>query len=279
MALSSADFELVCALVRTHSGVTVAPDKAYLATSRLEAVASSEGLLIADLLDRLRSSAWPDLRRRVAESMLIGETSFFRDPASFDALRQLLPALATAAGARPLRIWSAGCSTGQEPYSLALLVLQHLPALAAGGLEVIATDVSEAHLARASEGVYSSLEVNRGLPASVLIRHFDQRGRDWSVNDSVRRMVSFHRVSLLAELPPAVGRVDVVWLRNVLIYFEVQDRRSILTRVRHALRPGGPLFLGAAETLSGVDAHFESVAIDRSVYYRVREESHAHHER
>jgi chemotaxis protein methyltransferase CheR len=273
MPLGKADFDHVRALVRAHSGVAVPHDKAYLVEARLAGLASSEGLVsAADVLDRLRAQPSSELSRRVVESMLIGETSFFRDAASFEALRKILAELGAVAHRRPLRVWSAGCSTGQEPYSIAMLVLQHAPMLAAAGFEVVATDVSEAHLARARAGVYSSLDVNRGLRASLLVRYFEQRGRDWSVNQAVRQPVSFERANLLGP-PPRIAGFDVVFLRNVLIYFEREERRIILDRVRGALAPGGYLFLGAAETVAGLDTAFEPHAVGGAACFRAREET------
>lgn len=257
------DLQTVRALVRERSGLELPEGKEYLIRARLEPLARSHGRDgLPGLLAWLRNGAPEALREQVAEALTVGETSFLRDRHPFDLLRaELLPGLAARAG-RPLSLWSAACSTGQEAYSLAMLVME-----AAAGGRILATDFCGAALGKARSGVYSRLEVNRGLPASMLLRHFDPAGDAWRVKERLRGLVEFRRVNLLGEWP-AGERHDAVFVRNVLMYMAPEARRRVLDRVRDALHPGGCLFLGAAELLREPPVGLETVHAGRVVYWR-----------
>jgi len=266
MTLAPDGFAFVADLVRRRSAIQLAPGKEYLVESRLLPLAREAGLDVDGFVDRLRTRPTPADQDAVVEAMTTNETSWFRDGAPYAVLRETeLPRLVAArGGAGRLRVWSAACSTGQEPYSVAMTLLDHLPAPMSS--EIVATDLSEQVLERARSGRYSQLEVNRGLPAPLLVRHMVRAGTEWELSAAVRQMVSFRAHNLL-DAPP-VGPFDVVLLRNVLIYFDLATKRAMLDRVLRVLRPDGVLLLGAAETTLGVHDGWERVTVGRTSVYR-----------
>jgi len=205
----------------------------------------------------------------VVDALTTNETSWFRDREPFNALTEVvLPDLiATRTNSRVVRVWSAACSSGQETYSLAMLLQDHLPA--GWQYEILATDISHEMIERARNGQYSQVEMNRGLPAQLLIRHFERVGPTWQVAPALRRSITFQQVNLDGPLPTATP-FDVVYLRNVLIYFDVETKRAVLRNVSRMMRPDGWLFLGAAETTIGVDDRFDRVPTGRTAAYRFR---------
>lgn len=277
MTLQTADVDYVRLLVRRQAAIVLQPNQAYLVEARLGPVARVEGLdSIAALVDRLRRSPSGGLHDRVVEAMTVNETSFFRDAGPFRALEeQVLPELvASRAPRRNLSIWSAACASGQEPYTIAMVLADGFPHLAGWRVRILATDLSEAMVARGRAGRYSQLEVNRGLPATRLVRHFTRDGVDWQVSERLRRAVEFRPLNLIRPWP-ALPPMDVVFLRNVLIYLDLATRRDILARLRRVLRPDGVLFLGGAETTLGLDDHFERVQVGAVSCYRLRAEGTA----
>ena len=207
--------------------------------------------------------------RKILDAMTNNETWFFRDFYPFEALRQeIVPALmASRATTRSLRFWSAAASSGQEPYSIAMLLKEKF-AFPNWKFSILATDICSAVRARAAEGRYSQMEINRGLPATMLTKYFVRSGLDWMIAPSVREMVEFQACNL-AEPWPELPRMDVVFLRNVMIYFDVAIRKQILSRLRSVLQPDGVLFLGCAETTLNIDAGFERIPFQKTVYYRI----------
>ncbi|GEA85966.1 MULTISPECIES: CheR family methyltransferase [Cellulomonas] len=266
MSLTPESFAFVADLVARRSAIQLAPGKEYLVESRLLPLARDAGTDVNTFIAGLRAQPTSPLTTAVVEAMTTNETSWFRDGAPYQALRRAeLPRLVAArGGVGRLRVWSAACSTGQEPYSLAMCLSDELPA--AMTAEIVATDLSEQVLARARTGRYSQLEVNRGMPAQMLVQHLRRVGTEWEVADALRRMITFRAHNLL-DVPPA-GPFDVVFLRNVLIYFDAATKRGILDRVLRVLRPDGVLVLGAAETTLGVHDGWERVTIDRTSVYR-----------
>lgn len=257
---TDADFHFLRELVHRTSGTLLGLDQHYLVETRLLDHAAEHGFAsLGSLVAQLRTEA-PDspLRKLAVEAMLNGETRFFRDAAAFAALRSVvIPELVERrAGERRLTIWSAACSTGQEPYSIAMLLHGSFPELVDWNVRILATDLSSAALRRARAGRYSQFEVNRGLPAVALIRYFEQEGNDWVVRDDLRRLVEFEEFNLLTDWPGFVG-VDLVLLRNVMIYWDVECKRRMLGRLTSILRPDGHLMLGAAETTYFVENRFE----------------------
>ncbi len=266
MAVTAADFEYVRRLVADDSALALSDGKEYLVRTRLEPVAEREGFgSVSELIDRLRVGA-PALRRQVVEALVTHETLFFRDVHPWDALRQqVIPELSRANGGRALSLWSAATSTGQEAYSIALLIREHFPHITSP--TILATDISDQVLARARKGRFSQLEVGRGLPVTFLLKHFNQDGREWQLHDEVRNMVTFQQLNLARPLS-RIPSMDVVFLRNVLIYFDACAKAVLLERVSRILRPGGYLFLGGAESIAAVEASYERVQIGRSIAYR-----------
>jgi chemotaxis protein methyltransferase CheR len=272
MTISPQAFTFVRELVRAESAIVLDTGKEYLVESRLVPLARAAGhpdvdAYVADLSKRRTPAAL----KLVVEALTTNETSWFRDSDPFTALRQnVFPALAKTRANRTLRIWAGACSSGQEPYSIIMTALD-TPELAGWKIELVATDLSEEMLTRSRKGEYSQLEVNRGLPATTLVRHFERAGLNWRINQSIRERVEFRQLNLTRPFPP-MGRFDVVFLRNVLIYFDLPTKRDVLKRVRQVMAPDGHLFLGAAEMTMGVDDAWERVPAGRSSVYRIREE-------
>ena len=272
MTISATAFAFVRELVREESAILLGPGKEYLVESRLVPLARQEGHVDVDAyVAEIASRRNPAALRQVVEALTTNETSWFRDTDPFIALREsILPELARSRPERRIRIWAAACSSGQEPYSI-LMTAHDTPALAGWSIELLATDLSQEMLDRAGRGEYSQLEVNRGLPATTLVRHFERSGLSWRISPALARQVQFRQLNLVRPFPP-IGRFDVVFLRNVLIYFDVATKRDILRRVRQVMAPDGHLFLGAAEMTMGVDDAWERVPAGRSSVYRIREE-------
>jgi chemotaxis protein methyltransferase CheR len=262
-------FSFVSDLVKQQAAIVLSPGKEYLVESRLLPLAREAGLEdVSALVARLQSRPDDRLRRQIVEAMTTNETSFFRDREPFTALSQaILPELCRQRTAtHRISIWSAACSTGQEPYSIAMSILDHPLVTSDWQVEVLATDINEEILDRARAAKYSQLEVNRGLPATLLVRHFERAETDFRVVSAVRNMVRFKALNLNEsfELP----QMDVVFLRNVLIYFDPATKTEVLHRVRRVLRPDGYLFLGGAETTLGLDDGFDRVTVGGTIAYR-----------
>jgi len=269
VTLTQDDFGYVRELVRRESAIVLDESKRYLIEARLSPVAHKAGLeTIGDLVEQLRRGSIA-LQTSVIEAMTTNETSFFRDVHPFDALAShVLPSLADARkAARKLRIWSAAASSGQEAYTIAMVVRDRVPSLDGWPVQIRGTDLSEAVLAHAAEGCYAQLEVNRGLPATMLMKHFDRDGVAWRVKPELRRMVEFAQLNLINPWP-AMGRFDVVFLRNVLIYFDVPTRRQILDRMKTVLAADGYLFLGSSEMMTGVHEGYTMEREGRAAWYR-----------
>jgi len=258
-------------LVYRRSAIVLHPEKAYLFDSRLAPLAREVGLgSVDELVGKIRrEDTGTPLVRRVIEAMTTNETLFFRDLHPFEALKtRILPEVIRARSAqRSLRIWCAAASTGQEPYSIAMTVREHFPELATWDVKVIASDINRTVIERAREGVYRQSEVNRGLPTPMLVKYFERQGADWGVKPVIKQMVRFIELNLL-EAWTAIGPQDIVFMRNVLLYFDVETKRRLLARVRHLLPHDGFLVLGGAETASNVDDNFVPVKIGGGVYYQ-----------
>jgi chemotaxis protein methyltransferase CheR len=267
--LSPENYTYLEQYIHRESGIALGTDKLYLLKSRLQPLMEQERLTSLDqLCDRLRFKPTESLRRRIVESMTTHETLFFRDPAVYEMLRlELLPEIAKQkASTRRLRIWSAACSSGQEPYSLAMMLLE--AGYSDWNIEILGTDISSQILERAASGTYLQIEVNRGLPAALLIKYFQRAGLDWRLKENVRRMVRFTSLDLRQNVA-GLGPFDLVLCRNVLIYFEAETRKKILASIRSCLAPGGHLLLGASETTLNLDESFQRRTLRNSVVYQV----------
>ena len=274
--LTQADFDFVRSLVKQHSSISLDDTKGYLVSSRLLPVARSGGFeSVAKLITHLRSRPHGTIHTLVLEAVATTETSFFRDFHPYEILRdQVLPDLIRQRRktTRMLNIWCGACSSGQEPYSVAMVLRQAIPDIDTWTIQLLASDFSGAMVERARKGVFKQLEVNRGLPAHLLVRYFEQHGASWWVKDEVKRMVTFFQQNLDREWT-SVPQVDLLFLRNVLIYFDVETRRRILRKVRRHLRPDGFLIMGAAETTLSLDDSFKRVQFGRAAFYQPGEGS------
>lgn len=272
MPLEASDFGFISNLVQKSSAIVLEPEKNYLVESRLLPVARREGFAtISELVTRLRATPLNGLHHKVVEAMTTNETSFFRDINPFEALRKVvLPeVLQRRAAERRLQIWCGACSTGQEPYTIALILREHFGAYGDWKVGIVASDLSTDVLARAREGRYSQLDVNRGLPVPLLLKYFQRLGMEWQVKEEVRRLVEFRQLNLI-DASWGIPLADIVFLRNVLIYFDLSTKKSILKKIRQVLHPDGYLFLGGAETTMNLDDSFERVTFERAGYYRLR---------
>jgi len=272
LPMTTRDFNYIRELVRQQSALALEPGKEYLVESRLAPLARLEGFpSYQHMVASLRSGPLRDLHRKVVEAMTNNETSFFRDARVFGMLsKSILPTLlADRSSERSLNIWCAACATGQEPYSLAMLLSDYRPSLEGWNVRIIASDISREVLARARAGRYSQFEVNRGLPANLLVKYFQQHGSVWEVRPEIRRMVEFREMNLIQPWPNLPG-MHLILMRNVMIYFDVEIRRAILTRAGLVLAPRGCLVLGGSETTTNLDDSFEPISADGAVYYRRR---------
>jgi chemotaxis protein methyltransferase CheR len=272
MAITGTDFDYIRSLVRDRSALVLEPGKEYLVESRLDPLARQEGFSsLPQMVNSLRSGPSSDLHRKVVEAMTTNETSFFREIRVFEMFRKtILPnLLVLRACQRSLNFWCAASSTGQEPFSLAMLLREHFPSLDTWNVKFIASDISTEMLARARLGCYNQLEINRGLPAHLLVKYFKQHGAAWEISQEIRRMVEFQEVNLIHSWPP-LPRMDVIFMRNVLIYLDLETKKNILGRVGRLLDPAGYLFLGGSETTINLDDSFEPVSSDGATCFQLR---------
>ncbi len=262
------DFNLVAKILKDRSGLVLGSDKAYLLESRLNPVARKYDLAgVDDLVAMIRAGGNEKLLVDITEAMTTNESFFFRDQKPFDQFRDLvLPyMLDHRSQAKTLRIWCAACSSGQEPYSLAMLLKEQAAGLAGWTIEILATDLSLEILSKAKEGIYSQFEVQRGLPVGLLVKYFKQDGERWQISDEIRSMVSFKPHNLLHQ-PQGLQQVDVVFCRNVLIYFDPETKTTTLDSISSVMAEDGFLFLGGAETVLGVSERFQLIPGQRGVY-------------
>ncbi|RAI58598.1 CheR family methyltransferase [Roseicella frigidaeris] len=262
-------FAFIAALVKSRSGLVLAAEQGYMLETRLGPILKREGLADFEALaERLQGPGGHRLAEAVTEALTTNESSFFRDGRPFEHLRRLLPGLAAARGAgMPLRLWSAACSTGQEAYSIAMILAELAPQLGGCRADILGTDISQAVVTRARQGRFSQFEVQRGLPARLLVRHFRQEEGRWQVAPDLREMIRFERWNLLADLRP-LGRFDVIFCRNVLIYFDAPTKARVLEAMAAQLAPDGVLYLGGAETVLGLTDRLVALPGERGAYRR-----------
>jgi chemotaxis protein methyltransferase CheR len=265
------DFAYICRLVRERAAIVLEPGKEYLVETRLAPIVRQLQLgSIGELVGRLRNGFDQALLVRLIEAMVTTETSFFRDITPFEGLKVgVLPNLiARRANERRLEIWCAASSTGQEPYSLAILLRENFPQLATWQVNILATDLSAEVLGKAREGRFSQLEVNRGLPANLMVKYFRQHGSTWELNEEIRRAVQFREMNLTRPWS-FLPRMDLILMRNVMIYFDIDTKKAILGRVARLLRPDGYLLLGGAETTLNLDDSFRRVEHRKAGFYQL----------
>ncbi|WP_448206595.1 CheR family methyltransferase [Azospirillum sp. sgz302134] len=262
------DFDMFSTLLKQRSGLVLTRDKAYLLESRLMPVARKWNMKgLEELASTVRTRKDEALLRDITEAMTTNESSFFRDQKPFDQFKQIvLPKLLTARAAkRSIRIWSAACSSGQEAYSLAMLLSEESAKLAGWRIEIVGTDISAEMVERSKSGIYTQFEVQRGLPIQMLVKHFKQQGDKWQISQQLRQMVSFREYNLLSDLSP-LGQFDVVFCRNVLIYFDQPTKAKVLEGIARQMPQDGVLYLGGAETVLGITERFKPVEGQRGLY-------------
>ena len=265
-----AGFEAIAGMLKARSGLIVGPDKLYLLDTRLGPILKREGLRdLQDLASRLRPGS--PLEREVVDAMTTNESLFFRDTKPFDALRlRILPRLhAARPRGTPLRIWSAAASTGQEAYSIAMILADAADHLADRRIDILGTDIAREPLERARAGLYSQFEIQRGLPMQMLVRHFTKEDAQWRIKPALRSAVTFREHNLLGDLA-CLGRFDVIFCRNVLIYFDAATKRLVLDALARQLSPDGVLFLGGAETVLGLSQALDAVPGEPGAYAPVQ---------
>ncbi|WP_392534444.1 CheR family methyltransferase [Nostoc sp. C117] len=269
--VSTNDFEYLRQLVRDHSAVVLSAEKSYLAELHLQPIAESAGFaLIAELVKYLRTQPFNNLHVQTIEALVTNETSFFRDHYPFEALRQyILPELIKKrAVERSLNIWCAACSNGQEPYSIAMLIREHFPLLTNWSIRLIASDFSTKVLTRAEKGHYNQLEISRGLSKNLRDKYFHRLDSDWQIKDEIRQMTEFRQINLMQSWS-CLPEIDVIFLRNVLIYYDLATKKALLRKVKQQLRTDGYLFLGSAETTINLDGSFKQVSFNKGICYQL----------
>jgi chemotaxis protein methyltransferase CheR len=262
------DYEFLRKLLKSRSGLVLSAEKHYLVESRLLPVARKNGLFnLTGLVARLRGPDAEPLMVEVVEAMTTNESFFFRDKLPFEQFRDtIMPALLSArAASRRIRIWCAAAATGQEPYSLAITLKEMGKVLRGWRIEIVATDLSTEVLEKAKSGIYSQFEVQRGLPALMLIKYFSQAGETWQIAPEIRGMVKFMSLNLLNDFTH-LGRFDLVLCRNVLIYFDQATKIGVLERIAGVTERDGFLVLGGAETVVGLTDRFKPIPNKRSLY-------------
>ena len=262
------DFEFLSRTVRERSGLQLTHDKSYLLESRLLPVARRFGAKTLDeFVGSVREQPDPERLSAITEAMTTNETLFFRDAKPFEQFKRVvLPALLEArAASRAIRIWCAASSSGQEPYSLAMLIKEEGAKLAGWKFDILGTDLSQEMIDRARAGAYSQFEVQRGLPIQLLMKYFRQVDDRWQIDDAIRAMVQYRVFNLLSD-PRPLGSFDVVFCRNVLIYFDPPTKAQVLERIAKLLARDGMLYLGGAETVLGITDRFEPMPNERGIY-------------
>lgn len=268
--ISPEDQAFLATLLRERSGLSITSERSHLVERRLEPVASRHGFKdVAELVRGLRQ-ATETLCRTVTDAMTINDTSFFRDEEPFDCFREImLPNFAKARRRKKtIRIWCAAASTGQEAYSLAM-ILDGLPQFAGWTVDIIGTDINAEIVERARDGIYSQFEVQRGLPSRMLAKHFQQHGEELRLSNAIRKRVQF-RVFNLLDSYAGLDTFDVIFCRNVLMYFDQQSKQDVLKRLSDALAPDGYLVLGSAETVMGLGKNFKAMANAPGIYMKTR---------
>ena len=270
MAVDSPSFRAIAEYVHAVTGIVLEPGKEYLVENRLGPILRTEGLSYAELVRKAHSDLSGVTRTTIIDALTTNETSFMRDGKPFQLFgRRLLPELVQQGtpSSRPLRIWSAACSTGQEPYSISMVSKEYLGNLAPGRLQILATDISQTALRIAQAGVYNRAEVSRGLSPARLQAHFQASDQGWQIVQDLRRAVNYQQVNLQKPFDH-IGIQDVVFCRNVAIYFSLEDRNRLFSRIGNVLRKDGILVVGATESLLEVRNIFTREEVDGVVFYR-----------
>lgn len=274
LTINAEEFDFIRDLVHRNSAIVIGPDKKYFVEARLSSMMQKLQMTCLETLMRgIRTQPIDKLHHQVIHAMTTNETLFFRDVHPFEALRrELLPKLIQSRSPqRTLNVFFAGCSTGQEPYSVAIMLRESFPEILDWNLRLTAVDISLDALERAQRGIYTQFEMNRGLPATCMVKFFRKQGLEWHLHDDIRRMVEFRQMNIAEPLPP-LPSMDIIFMRNILIYFNEDTKKGIFRTMRRQLKPDGCLFLGTAETPMYLDPALEPITLGRATYYRQRSE-------
>ncbi len=272
MAITENDFNFLKKLVYDQSAIVLETGKEYLVESRLQPLAQKEGLKsIEELVQQIRLNKFGNgINKKIVEAMTTNETSFFRDVHPFETLKkEILPPLIEKRKIRQeLNLWCGASSSGQEPYSIAMILRENFPQISKWKINFYASDISQQMLDRCRKGLYTQMEVNRGLPATMLVKYFQRQGPDWQIKDELRRTILFREINLCGPWP-YLPKMDVVFLRNVLIYFDVETKKTILNKINRLLSPDGALFMGAAESTLNLNENFARTPYKQSGCYQI----------
>ncbi len=275
MPLNATEFDFIRKLVKEQSAIVLENGKEYLVEARLHPLLQKEGLAsFEELVSHLRSNKRNGLDKKIIEAMTTNETSFFRDLNPFETLKKtILPDIKEKRSAtKELNIWCGASSSGQEPYTLAFVLKEFFPDPTPWKINFTASDISVEMLERCRNGIYSQLEINRGLPAPMLIKYFERCGVDWQIKEPIRKMIQFRELNLCSYWP-IMPKMDIIFLRNVLIYFDVETKKEIFSKIRKLLKPDGYLFLGAAETTLNLDDNFARIDTSQCGCYQIKNAS------
>lgn len=265
--LTQEQFSALSSLLKNETAVVLETGKEYLVESRLTCLAHEEGFAnLSEMIDVVLRRSNPPLNQKVLLALTTNETSFFRDLSAFEFFKTtaMVDLITSRAQTKSLTIWSAACSTGQEPYSIALSLKEHFPQLEEWNVRVLASDLNPKIVHKAQQGTYTSLEVNRGLPIQLLVKYFTQSGDTYHISPEIKKRVSFFEQNLIAPWPSTP--VDILFMRNVLIYFDTETKRQIFEKIKTVLAPDGYLFLGVAETPYRIVEGFTKVTGSTNVY-------------
>lgn len=271
MSVTQDNFKFIQEFAKDAAAIILETGKEYLVEARLTPIAKQAGFNTLDeFLNQLRTNRAATLfHEQVIDALTTNETSFFRDFHPFETLRQqVLPKIIEQrAQMKRLSIWSAASSTGQELYTIGMLIREHFPMLKDWNVSILGTDLSPTVLTQAKKGSYSQLEVNRGLPASMLIKYFNKVDTRWVIKDDVRKLIEFKQMNLVKPWP-IMPVFDVIFIRNVMIYFDVESKKQILKKIRQCLQPNGYLFLGTAETTMNIDPDWQPITLGKATVYQ-----------
>ncbi|MEE8430398.1 MAG: protein-glutamate O-methyltransferase CheR [Candidatus Desulfatibia sp.] len=276
--ISPDEIKIIAKYIHDISGIFLDESKAYLLETRLDRVIKENGFSsFIELYRQAKADGTKSIERKIIDAISTNETTFFRDTSPFDVLQhKILPDLIDLRSANSssflppqIRIWSAACSTGQEVYSIAIVLKELLPDLNKYNITLLGTDISDASISQSSYGSYNKFEIERGLPQEKLIRYFSRKGDNWKIKDDIRAMVKFSKQNLMLPLN-GLGKFDIVFCRNVAIYFNTEDRKKLFDKIADILDPDGYLIIGAAESLTGVCPRFEPKKYMRSIFYQLK---------
>lgn len=269
--MNNNDVEFIQKFIKNHSAIVIGPGKEYLIESRLIPIAKELSIpSVEALINELRIRPTEPLKLKVIDAMTTNETLFFRDIHPFDLLKNtIIPELITKREKqKKLTIWCAAASSGQEPYTIAMILNEFSEQLKGWTITFVASDISEKILEKAKAGLYSQLEVNRGLPVPYLVKYFDKEGANWRIKKELRDMINYQKINITSTWP--LFSVDLVFMRNILIYFDIETKKDIFKRLEKVLVKDGYLFLGGSETILDINNEFERITFGKVPCYKLK---------